>query len=249
MLNDSLYITILESITSKFEPILDTKFEDINIKDSEFAKIFQINFVDSENVLGKEDICIYIPKVDINIYKDVYQYTYYFEYKNFLEIPYLDLNGDKLFKIYDFTPIVNIIKNINGYKDSLSIEIKTALLVSFLMAHEFGHALDYLLNNGEFCCNDVSPDLLCLFKRFPHLDNYDVRSKCEQAFIKIEIEDKKNKLNFDKESEKISHNEYFNEISRLDNLYRNLCGESIADEYAVNILNAIDIIEILTSIS
>lgn len=84
MLNDKLYIKILESIVSNLHPLLCVKFEEVNIADSDTIKIFQIGTRESKTILGKEDIFIYIPKVDIAIYKEIFEYVYYSKYRHFL---------------------------------------------------------------------------------------------------------------------------------------------------------------------
>ena len=129
-----------------------------------------------------------------------------------------------------FKPLIDLIQSLPYYKSSYF----AIIFYAFLILHECAHSIDYLRNGIYY---DFDVDRLSVF---PKQEHYIEREQRSIKYYKW-LEKAKNHYNELYKKGAIGFYEFESKILHIDSLYRKIPLEKVADEYALILLNMLEL--------
>lgn len=231
---------IAKNIYDKYSYIIEKRYSDWDIDfycDVTLGNMVVV-FEDDKKSNEKSKLYLALPECSLEDYNIFLKNPFHWEESFNEEIRVYNINA------VDFSPIVEKLPEISFWYNDESI--KSILYIAFLIAHEFGHILDSVIN-GKYAY--VTKEDL---NGFPELDidvseNYD---DCHYRWIhETDIALKQMRRNILSRYDAcfISEDEMRTEIYELDCKYRMTRHEGVPDILAINILNGFSSLNSLTN--
>lgn len=185
------------------------------------------------------------------------EFAFYIEYAEFTFNDYLDIINNpikisylpekygkkEILNITDYSYIIAKLKEIHFWSDDDDF-VKVICLLSFLVAHEFGHALDSVVNSRDVIyCNKAELEERQKHLNVPVEDSYE-DSDFLWSFTKMSLNARKiaciKEFNAKKE---VSKDCLYKEINDIAKEYRENRHEKIPDLFAIEILKKFESID------